>query len=97
MFLANNLLHGYFSPHGRIFLLNGPVYPVVLMPFVKIDWLDGARYAIAFWHAGAMAYAWLILRAYVRGPWALGAVALLGLYPPIHGHMPLLSVRLAAE
>jgi hypothetical protein len=87
---ANNLLHGYFSPHGRVFLLNGPIYPLTLVPFVESGWLDGARYLNAVYHAAAVAYAWPILRGCARPPWALAAVALLVLYMPLQEHVPLL-------
>src|SRR5213078_1120660 len=63
IYYANNLLHGYFSPPERVFLFNGPIYPMFLAPFLKIGWLDGARYANAFFHAGTLAYAWCILPA----------------------------------
>jgi len=90
IYYANNLLHGYFSPTDRIFLWNGPGYPLILVPFVKVDWIDGARHANAVWHSGAMAYAWLILRVRMSEWWAVGAVVLLGLYPPVNEHLPLL-------
>ena len=31
---AQNLLHGFYSPKGGIYLWNGPGYPIVLMPLV---------------------------------------------------------------
>ncbi|MSO45621.1 MAG: hypothetical protein EXQ59_02475 [Acidobacteria bacterium] len=90
IFYANNLLHGYFSPTDRIFLWNGPAYPLLLAPFVSANWLDGARYANAVFHAFAMAHAWLIVHPRLGGWWSLGAIALVGVYPPIHEHVPLL-------
>jgi hypothetical protein len=42
-YYADNLLHGYFSPRPRVFLWNGPGYPAVLTPFVKLGWVEGAR------------------------------------------------------
>lgn len=37
---ANNLLKGYYSPQGQIYLWNGPGYPIFLLPFIvfKIPW-----------------------------------------------------------
>ena len=90
IYYANNLLEGYFSPRDRVFLWNGPGYPFVLVPFVGAGWLDGARYLNAFFHGGALLYAWLILRPRLAARWAIGAVAILGAYPPIHEHIPLL-------
>src|SRR5688572_11042495 len=96
LYYANNLLDGYFSPRDRVFLWNGPGYPMVLMPFVAAEWTDGARYLNALLHAGALLYAWLILRTRVTVRWAIGAVALLGAYPPLHEHMPLLYTEVLA-
>jgi hypothetical protein len=90
LYYARNLLHGFYSPHDRVFLWNGPGYPLLLMPFVKADWIDGARYANALWHGAAIAYAWLILRMRLTTRWALGGVTFFALYRPIHEHLPLL-------
>jgi hypothetical protein len=87
---ANNLLQGYYSPRDRVFLWNGPIYPLVLTPFVKAGWQDGARYLNAFWHAGAVLYAWLVLRPRVSLHWTFVAVVVLGVYPPIFEYLPLL-------
>jgi hypothetical protein len=89
VYYARNLLHGFFSPRDRVFLWNGPGYPILLMPFVKAGWVDGARYANAFWHAGALVYAWLILRRRLSFGWTLGAVAVLGAYAPLFEDLPL--------
>lgn len=90
LYYANNLLHGFYSPRERVFLWNGPGYPLLILPFVKVGWNDGARYANAVWHAGTMAYAWAILRPYLRAPWTLMAVVALGFYQPLVSHLPLL-------
>ena len=90
LFYANNLAHGFYSPRERIFLWNGPGYPLFLLPFVKASWIDGARYANALLHGAAMAYAWLILRRLLPALWAAGAVAVLALYEPLNEHLPLL-------
>lgn len=89
IYYADNLLHGYFSPRDRVFLWNGPGYPLLLAAFVKLGWADGARYANALWHAAALAYAWLILSPRMRPRWALGGVAMLGLYMPAYEHLPM--------
>jgi hypothetical protein len=87
---ADNLLHGFFSPHDRVFLWNGPGYPLLLAPFVKAGWVDGARYLNGLLHGAAIAYAWLILRARLSPRASLAAVAVLAAYLPIHEHVPLL-------
>ena len=33
---AQNLLHGFYSPKGGMYLWNGPGYPIVLMPLVAL-------------------------------------------------------------
>jgi len=90
LYYANNLLHGFYSPRNRIFLWNGPAYPMLLMPFVKVDWIEGARYANAFLHAGAIAYGWSLLRSRLPTPWAVAAILLFGVYAPLQEHLPLL-------
>lgn len=89
LYQADNLLHGFFSPRDRVFLWNGPGYPLLITPFVE-GWKKGARYANAFWHAGTMAYAWAALRPYVRVRENLIAVAALGFYGPLADHLPLI-------
>ncbi len=38
LFYAKNLLQGYYSPPGKpIYLINGPGYPIILMPFVALN------------------------------------------------------------
>lgn len=90
LYYAKNLLHGYFSPPERVFLWNGPGYPLFLAPFVKADFTDGARYANAFLHAGMLAYAWLILRTRLSAFWSIVAVVVLGLHPQLRDHLKLL-------
>jgi hypothetical protein len=89
IYYAENLLQGYFSPRERVFLWNGPGYPLLLVPFVKLGWLDGARYANTVWHAGALLYAWLTASARLPVRWALGCVLVLGLYAPVYKFLPL--------
>ncbi len=37
MAYANNLIHGFYSPPGEVYLWNGPGYPLMLMPFVALN------------------------------------------------------------
>jgi hypothetical protein len=87
---ADNLLNGFFSPRDRVFLVHGPGYPATLAPFIKGGWLDGARYLNAVWHAGAVTYAWALMRPQLSWPRTAAIVALLAFYPPLAGHLPLL-------
>jgi hypothetical protein len=89
LYYADNLLNGFFSPRPRVFLWNGPGYPLFLIPFVKARWPDGARYANAFLHAATLVYAFLILRQRVALRWVLGAVIVLAVYPPLFEFLPL--------
>jgi hypothetical protein len=93
---AKNLTQGFFSPRDRVFLFNGPGYPLMLVPFVARDWLDGGRYLNVALHCGALAYAWGILRPRLRLGWTVLAVALLGLYPPLLRHVPLVMTEVAS-
>jgi len=34
---ANNLIQGFYSPPGEIWLINGPGYPIILMPFLALN------------------------------------------------------------
>ncbi|HWP04392.1 MAG TPA: glycosyltransferase family 39 protein [Polyangiaceae bacterium] len=90
IYYAKNLIAGFYSPHDRIFLCNGPGYPLFLVPFVKLGSLDAARYANAVLHAAALVYAWLILKPRLPAPWSFVAVALLGMYLPTEEFLPLL-------
>jgi hypothetical protein len=87
---ANNLLEGHYSPRERVFLCNGPGYPLLLVPFVGHDWQDGARLLNAFLHAGAVLYAWLFVYPALPVRAALGVVAALIAYPALREHLPLL-------
>lgn len=37
MMYANNLIHGFYSPRGEVYLWNGPGYPILLMPFAALN------------------------------------------------------------
>lgn len=87
---ARNLLEGHYSPHERVVLLNGPGYPLFLVPFVGHDWQNGARLCNAFLHAGAVLYAWLLVYPALPIRAALGVVAALIAYPALREHLPLL-------
>lgn len=87
---AENILAGHYSPRERVFLWNGPGYPLLLAPFVALKWQDGARLLNAFLHAGAVLYTWLLVSPRLPVRWALGVVAALTVYPALREHLPLL-------
>jgi hypothetical protein len=96
LYYADNLLHGFYSPRERVFLWNGPGYPILLMPFVRAGWVDGARYANAFWHAGMLGYAWALMRPYLRAPWRVLVLLVLFFYQPLTSHLPLLYTEVVS-
>jgi hypothetical protein len=95
VYYAQNLLAGFYSPRDRVFLWNGPGYPLLIAPFVKLGWLAGARYLNVVFQAAAMAYAWALLRPRLSLRSTLLGVGLLGLYPPLLAHVPLLYTETA--
>jgi len=80
---ATNLSKGYYSPLGKIYLWNGPGYPIVLLPFVifKLPWLAAKLLNPMFLFA-AVIYFYNTLRFYMQERPALIFSFLLGLYPP---------------
>lgn len=93
---ADDLLHGFYSPPGRVFVANGPGYPLFLVPFAAAHWLDGARLANALLHAGAIVYAWWILSSRLSLRGAAAALTPLAIYPPIYAHLPLVYTETLA-
>ena len=79
-----------------MFLWNGPGYPLLIAPFVGVNWTDGAHTVDAVLHAGSVVYAWLVLRPRMPKLWAFGATLALGLYPPARDHLPLLYTEILA-
>jgi hypothetical protein len=90
LYYADNLLHGFYSPRERVFLWNGPGYPLLLLPFVQASCVHAARYANALWHAGMLAYVWALLQPYVGIRWRVLALLALYFYQPLTSHLPLL-------
>ncbi len=97
-FYAKNLLDGYYSPPGVVFIWNGPGYPLFLTPILALGlpW-SLARYLNAVLLVGAVAYFRNSVRLFASPRWAAIAGLLLGLYPPLVFHLRLLySETLAA-
>lgn len=80
---ATNLLNGYYSPHDKILLENGPGYPIILMPFVKLKlpWLT-AKLLNAIFLFMAIIYFYHMLRIYIKERSAIFFSYLLGIYYP---------------
>lgn len=80
---ATNLSNGFYSPQNTILLQNGPGYPIVLMPFVKLKlpWL-AARLLNPLFLFIAILYFYYTLRLYMKERSALFFSYLLGMYIP---------------
>jgi hypothetical protein len=80
---ANNLSHGYYSPHDDVDLWFGPGYPIVLLPFVllRLPWL-AAKLLNALFLLGAIIYFYQTLYLYVHERHAFVIAFLFGIYPP---------------
>lgn len=81
---AQNLLQGFYVTEKDPDFVNGPGYPIVLMPFAggPSAWLF-ARLLNAFFMVGAMAFVWLTVRHYANSVWALVGAILVGLHPTL--------------
>lgn len=79
---ANNLVKGHYSPLDRVYLWNGPGYPIFLMPFIifKLP-LITAKLFNAVFLLFAIIYFYYTLRLYMKKRPALFFSYLLGLYP----------------
>ena len=79
---AHNLTQGFYVTDADPNFVNGPAYPLVLVPFVHSPrlWL-WARLLNAVFMAGAVGFVWFTLRQYVSVWWALVGALLTGLHP----------------
>ena len=94
---ATNLSNGYYSPLDKVYLWNGPGYPIVLLPFVllKLPWL-AAKLLNPLFLFMAILYFYSTLRLYMMDRPALFISYLLGLYPPLYRYIHwLLTEQLA--
>lgn len=80
---ADNLLKGYYSPKGEVFLWNGPGYPIILMPFIKLKlpWMI-VKLLNPLLLFAAVLYFYHLLCFYVKERFAVFFSYLLGMYPP---------------
>lgn len=63
--------------------VNGPGYPIVLMPFVKTQTLLAARLLNAVLMTGAAAFLWATVRTYAGPVWAAFGALWVGLHPAL--------------
>lgn len=79
---ANNLNLGFYVPDAEPDFVNGPAYPLVLMPFVgSPEGWRVARVLNAFFMAGAAGFVWLTVRRYAGPGWALAGGLLTAFHP----------------
>jgi 4-amino-4-deoxy-L-arabinose transferase-like glycosyltransferase len=81
---AKRLVQGFYVPAGNPDFINGPGYPILLMPFIA----DGstllmARLLNAFFMAGAVWFVWLTMRRYATPRWAAAGAWITGLHPTL--------------
>ncbi len=81
---AKNLTQGFYVDSADPDFVNGPGYPMVLMPFCwsTQGWLM-ARLLNALLMAGASGFVWLTLRQYASAAWAAAGAWIIGLHPSL--------------
>ncbi len=80
---ARNLTQGFYVTDAEPNFVNGPGYPLVLLPFGEASGLLGARVLNAFFMAGAVGFVWLTVRRYAGAGWAFAGAALTGFHPSL--------------
>lgn len=81
---AMNLNEGFYVTDQDPNFVNGPAYPIILMPFVKnVQWVVYARLLNAFFMAVSVAFVWLTVRRYAGPVWAFFGAALTGFHPTL--------------
>ncbi|HCN29691.1 MAG TPA: hypothetical protein DIT64_13295 [Verrucomicrobiales bacterium] len=82
---ARNMTRGFYATDDNPDFVNGPGYPIVLLPFVLAgaEGLLPARLLNAFFMAGAAWFAWLLLRHYAGAAWAAAGAWLTGFHPTL--------------
>lgn len=81
---AARMLHGYYVEPTDPDFVNGPGYPLVLMPFTggAGAWF-WARLLNAVFMAGAAGFVWLTVRHYAGAVWATVAAVFTGFHPTL--------------
>ncbi len=82
---ASNLTQGYYVTEAEPDIVNGPAYPILLMPFVgggADHWLF-ARLLNAVFMAGAVGFVWLTVRHYANSAWAFAGALITAFHPTL--------------
>lgn len=96
---ASNLLHGTYVTGDKyhLNLMNGPGYPLLLMPFVALHApLLSLKIFNAFLMFGAVIYLFYSLRFFISFRKSVFAALIFGLYPPNFVELPLIMSETAA-
>lgn len=80
---AQNISQGFYVTDDEPNFVNGPAYPLVLLPFMGGESMLAARLLNAFFMAGAVGFVWLTVRHYAGALWAFGAAAFIGFHPTL--------------
>ncbi len=80
---ALHLLDGYYVTDQNPDFVNGPGYPILLMPFAAWKQLLAARLLNALLMAGCAGFVWLTVRRYAGQGWGLVAAAFCSLHPTL--------------
>ncbi len=88
---ADNLLNGFYTETANPELVNGPGYPLVLLPFLALG--SGVlmlKLLNAFFVFIGVLYFKKTLSFFIKEKYAIVLAVLLGLYPPLLRFMPML-------
>lgn len=88
LMFANNLLHGYYSPHADVNLWNGPGYPLVLFLIILFKLpLVTAKLMNSLFLFLAITYFYYTLSSYISNRPAEYISYVLGVVPPFWRHV----------
>ncbi len=88
---AKNLSEGFYAPSDTLYLWNGPGYPLLLVPYVKVNVsLIWAKFLNPIFLFCAVCFIYSILREYMSPKMSLAGSYALGLYLPALHPMTLL-------
>ena len=88
---AQNLMHGFYSPPGEVFLWNGPGYPLFIVPFISLGLpLICLTLSNAFFQYISVIFIYKTLGFFTNRNWALFFSIFWGLYYVAFKEMTLL-------
>jgi len=91
IYYADNMLQGFYTDADNPELMNGPGYPIILMPFLALN--SGVlllKLLNAFFILIGLVYFKKTLAFFLREKYAIIVAILIGLYPPLLRFMTLL-------